>query len=181
MFTFGYGFFIAQINEERREKLREQQEEELRRKAHMTKVEEHRRRLVLEETAKKDEERVDQLLQKQDEVRLSPGLAWLSRPIIFLNPNQAEKVLDQVKADQEREHELRKERRRLIKQAKLDNIERQKRREEYQRMKLLKQMEERNRKVEVRVLAFPCFTVLVMQSMPCAYLETRKCCMSGRL
>lgn len=36
-----------------------------------------------------------------------------------------------------------------------DNIERKKRRDEYRRMQMLKQMEQRNKKVEVRQPAFP--------------------------
>lgn len=55
--------------------------------------------------------------------------------------------LQRIQADRERENRLRKERRDLTKRAKLENVERQRRREEYLRMQTLAKLHERDEKM----------------------------------
>lgn len=98
--------------------------EERRREAEENEV---RRQQVVRDAQKREKRRVKALLAKQAE---------------------AEEQLRRVQADRERDQRLRKERRQLTKQARLENVERQRRKDEYRRLKTLKHMQDRQKKTE---------------------------------
>ncbi len=69
---------------------------------------------------------------------------------------QADEILQKLQTDKEREHRLRCERRALIQQAKLDKVERQKKREEFMRMQVMEKIEDKMERTRVRALCPGC-------------------------
>lgn len=110
--------------------IREAEEDRIREmKRREAEEDEQRRRMVIEEAKEKEQERVMTLLEKQAEVRRSAGVTDSPSAIAHDSPRgspvfvrvvcQADEHMRRLAADREREQRLRKEKRQLVKQARV--------------------------------------------------------------
>lgn len=108
-------------SEERRQRLEAKRAEELEEERRIREITEHRRLMALKETNEKREAYKEELINHHHEVDIA---------------------LDRIREEKERQHALKKERSKLIKEQRLANVERQKRIDEYKRLQTLKKLHE---------------------------------------